>query len=164
MQPFPRTFASHVDLPQADRHELITCLNRELAASMDLYTQVKQAHWNIRGPQFYARHELFDRIAGKLTGFADNFAERAGALGGYAMGTARAISQQSYLPEYNLEAVDGRHHIQVLVERYAMFTSSLREAVKLAQHKGDPATEDLMIEVLRQVEIDLWFLESHINV
>lgn len=164
MKPFPRTFASHIDLPENDRNELITLLNQQLAATMDLYTQVKQAHWNIRGPQFFARHELFDKIAGKLIGFADNLAERAGTLGGYAMGTARAVAQNSYLPEYNYDAVDGRHHITVLIERYAKYSASLREGIELAQKKKDPATEDLFVEVLREIEMDLWFLESHVNV
>ncbi len=125
---------------------------------------MKQAHWNIKGPQFVARHELFDSLAGRLLDHADVVAERASTLGGYAMGTVRQSAEHSKLPEYDLRAVDGKHHIRALVDRYSDYNRLIRTAVGEAQEHKDPATEDLYTEILRGAELDMWFLESHVNV
>lgn len=162
MNPSP-TFRTHVDLDDTVRGPLIQMLNERLATTLDLYSQVKQAHWNIKGAQFFARHELFDRIAQKLAEAADNLAERVATLGGYALGTVRCASAHSHLPEYDLSAVEGRAHIAALVHRYAAYASGLRGGVALARELGDPPTEDLLVEILRAVELDLWFLDSHMN-
>ena len=159
-----KTFQSHVKLSDDAKTALVETLNDTLATTSDLRSQVKQAHWNIKGPQFFARHELFDALAARLTGHADSLAERAATLGGYAQGTIRLSAERSKLPEYDLSAVDGRQHIQVLVERFADHAAFLRDAIGTAEVEADPVTEDLLTEVLRSAELDLWFLESHRNV
>jgi starvation-inducible DNA-binding protein len=151
-------------LPDDAKKTLVDTLNVALATTNDLHSQVKQAHWNIKGPQFFARHELFDTMAGRLRGFADSIAERATTMGGYAEGTSRLTAEASRLPEYDLRAVDGKHHIRVLVDRFSEYTKFVRSAIQEAADSGDPATEDLYTEVLRGTELDMWFLESHLNV
>ena len=108
----PTRFTSHVALPDETKVALVETLNVALATTIDLQSQLKQAHWNIKGPQFFARHELFDNVAVKLRDFADSIAERATTLGGYAQGTIRLSVEASKLPEYELRAVDGKQHIQ----------------------------------------------------
>ncbi len=159
----PKTFPSHSSVKQSDREPLIASLNSALASAIDLTQQVKQAHWNIKGPQFFARHELFDKLADNLREHADGIAERAATLGGYASGTVRLAASKSTLPEYDLEAVTGNEHVKALVSRYATFAQQIREGINTAESHGDPATADLYTEVLRETELDLWFLESHIN-
>jgi starvation-inducible DNA-binding protein len=160
----PIQFTNHVSLPEDAKNQLVETLNTVLATTSDLRSQVKQAHWNIKGPQFFARHELFDNLAARLNDYADVIAERAATLGGYAMGTARLSAEHSKLPEYDLRAVDGKHHIRTLVDRYSEYNRFIREAVQEAATQGDPATEDLYTEILRGTELDMWFLESHLNV
>jgi starvation-inducible DNA-binding protein len=160
----PTRFTNHISLPEENKTKLVDTLNTVLATTSDLRSQVKQAHWNIKGPQFFARHELFDNLAEKLNGFADVTAERAATLGGYAMGTARQSAERSQIPEYDLRAVDGKHHIRALVDRYSEYTRLIRDALREAAEQGDPATEDLFTEILRGTELDMWFLESHVNV
>lgn len=155
-------FPSHVDVPEEDRTKLINGLNKSLATSLDLYSQVKQAHWNIKGPQFFARHELFDKLATRVLEWADEFAERAATLGGYAKGTLRLGTASSEIEEYDLSAIDGTQHVRALVDRYATFAERLRVRVKEAHDADDAATEDLFVEVLRAAELDMWFLESHL--
>lgn len=157
-------FSNHVSLPQEAKTQLVDTLNSMLATTSDLRSQVKQAHWNIKGPQFVARHELFDNLAAKLLGYADVIAERAATLGGYATGTVRQSAEHSKLPEYDVRAVDGKHHIKTLVDRYSDYTRLVREAVNEAEKVDDPATEDVYTEILRGTELDMWFLESHLNV
>lgn len=156
-------YKSHVALPDDARESLVRQLNLTLATTLDLHSQVKQAHWNTRGPWFFARHELYDRLADHLSGWADDAAERAGTLGGYAKGTVRMSSEISVLAEYDPQVREGSHHLRLLTERYVRYTELLREGIKLAQEQDDPATEDLFTGVLRAAELDLWFIESHLN-
>lgn len=155
-------FPSHVSLPEETRTALVELCNESLASTIDLHSQVKQAHWNIKGAQFFARHELFDALATKLLGWADTLAERGAVLGGYATGTIRLAAERSSLPEYDLNAVDGTTHIRALVDRYAVYTERARAAIAVCAKLDDPASEDLFTEILRGAELDMWFLESHI--
>ncbi len=158
-----QNLASHVPLPSPDREALVSDLNAVLATTVDLNLQVKQAHWNIKGPQFFARHELFDKLAAPLHGAADTIAERASTLGGYAQGTVRLTALGSILPEYDLTARDGQQHIEALVARYTLYARQLRELSARAEALGDPVTVDVFTEILREAELSLWFLESHLQ-
>lgn len=155
-------FPCSVKLADDTRKTLIEGLNVALATSMDLFTQVKQAHWNLKGPQFFARHQLFDDLASHLNEHADDYAERAATLGGYATGTLRMAAERTVLKPYDERAVSGVDHLRALRERFAAYTTLLRNGIEVSQTAGDPATEDLYIEKLRSAEFDLWFLESHL--
>ncbi len=156
-------FASRIDLPEKDRQPLIELLNERLADTADLYSQVKQAHWNVKGPNFFQLHELFDQLAGDVFPFIDLIAERATALGGVAMGTVRMASSSSTLPEYPADAVDGPKHLKALIERYAAYAGSVRKAIDTADGHHDKTTADLFTEISRTVDKQLWFLEAHVQ-
>ncbi|MBJ6761543.1 DNA starvation/stationary phase protection protein Dps [Myxococcaceae bacterium JPH2] len=155
--------SSHVNLPANAREQLVDLLNTLLASAIDLHWQIKQAHWNIRGKHFISRHELFDDLAKHAREQADSFAERAGTLGGYAEGTIRLATQNSLLPEYDLEAVDGDAHMRALVDRFARYAASIRDGIQRSEALKDPVTVDLLTQSLGDVELDLWFLESHLT-
>jgi starvation-inducible DNA-binding protein len=155
-------FPSHVNLPAETREELIDLLNTCLASAIDLHWQVKQAHWNVRGRDFISRHELFDDVADHVRKQADQFAERAGHLGGYAEGTIRLASKNSQLPEYDLQAVNGESHVRAIVERVARYAAIIRTGIARCGELDDPVTEDMLTGILGDVEQDLWFLESHL--
>src|SRR3954463_4394869 len=93
-------FSTRNDLGREVRGPMVALLNQQLADTFDLYSQTKQAHWNVKGAQFYPLHELFDRLAGELEGYVDLIAERATALGGLAQGTVRLAAANSRLGEY----------------------------------------------------------------
>jgi starvation-inducible DNA-binding protein len=155
-------FPSHVALSRETREELVDLLNGCLANAIDLHWQVKQAHWNIRGKHFISRHELFDVVAQHVYKHADQFAERAGALGGYAQGTIRLAARNSRLDEYDLSAIVGDDHLHLLVERVARYAEGIREGIHRGDDLDDPVTVDMLTGILGQVEEDLWFLESHL--
>src|SRR5687767_14692724 len=92
-----RTFPTRIDLAADKRDKLVEILNQQLADTFDLYSQSKQAHWNVKGPQFHQLHELFDDLAEELQGYTDLIAERATALGGTALGTVRMSAEASRL-------------------------------------------------------------------
>lgn len=155
-------FPSHINLPREVREELVELLNTCLATAIDLHWQVKQAHWNIRGRDFISRHELFDDVADHVRKHADDFAERAGNLGGYAEGTIRLAAKNSELEEYDLNAVNGDDHVRALVDRVSNYASVIRAGIARCDEVDDPVTSDLLTRILGEVEQDLWFLESHL--
>lgn len=154
-------FPTRVAIPPERRAPIIDELNVLTASTVDLYSQVKQAHWNIKGPHFVSRHELFDSLADHLRTYGDSLAERVSMLGGYAAGTIRMAASSSILPEYDTRAVDGRAHIQCLVDRYETLATRVRNDIRTMAEIGEPASEDLLVQMLRGLEADLWFLESH---
>ncbi len=156
-------FQTHIDLAADTRQHMIELLNRRLAATLDLYTQTKQAHWNVKGTNFFQLHELFDLLAGHVFEFIDTIAERVTALGGYALGTARMAAQSSELAEYPREAVDGRQHLEALIDRFSRYTADNRKALDAAQNDDDQATADIFTDVARAIDKDLWFLEAHLQ-
>lgn len=158
-----RSFPTRNDLPAATRDKLIGLLNQQLADTLDLYTQIKQAHWNVKGPQFIALHELFDDLAETILEHVDTIAERATALGGTALGTARMAASASRLPEYPTDAVDGMKHVEALAIRYATLATTSRAAIALSADAGDADTSDLFTQISRDLDKALWFLEAHLQ-
>ncbi|MCS6889353.1 DNA starvation/stationary phase protection protein Dps [Chloroflexus sp.] len=156
-------FATRIDLPLERRRSLVAMLNQQLADTFDLMSQAKQAHWNVKGPHFMELHELFDELAGHLNGFVDALAERVTALGGMAMGTARMAAAASRLPEYPADITDGMAHVAALADRFAAYGQTTRQAIDFAAELGDQATADLMTEIARAIDKDLWFLEAHLQ-
>jgi starvation-inducible DNA-binding protein len=152
---------TRIDLDGETRQEMVALLNQELVDLFDLYSQTKQAHWNVKGAQFLTLHELYDKLAGELLAHVDTVAERATTLGGTALGTARMTAEGSRLPEFP-EVTDGRETIEALVERYAALAASTRAGIEQADAAGDASTADLLTGVSRDLDKSLWFLEAHL--
>ncbi len=158
-----KMFATRNDLPLETREKVIALLNQQLADMFDLFSQTKQAHWNVKGAQFFPLHELFDKLAAELDGFIDMVAERITALGGVATGTVRMAAAASRLPEYPADVFDSQATVQALVERYASLAATTRAAIETADKLGDMDTADLFTEVSRALDKALWFLEAHLQ-
>ena len=157
-----KLYSTRNDITEDVRVKVIDILNQSLAATLDLKTQTKQAHWNVKGTDFYQLHELFDEMAGELEEYVDMVAERVTALGGTALGTVRVAASESILPEYPLDAVGGIEHITALADRYGAYAKHVRDAIDLTDDLGDADTADLYTEVSRTVDKRLWFLEAHL--
>jgi starvation-inducible DNA-binding protein len=149
------------DLPKEAREKLIGILNARLADAADLKSQAKQAHWNVKGVNFFQLHELFDNVATEAEAYTDLIAERATALGGTALGTIRTAAQNSTLSEYPLEITDGADHVDALSTTLADFGKKVRENIGETDELGDQDTADLFTEVSRGVDKLLWFVEAH---
>ncbi|MBV8130063.1 MAG: DNA starvation/stationary phase protection protein Dps [Planctomycetaceae bacterium] len=159
----PVVFKTKNDLSEATRVKAIELLNARLADCKDLQTQTKQAHWNVKGPHFIGLHELFDKINEDVEDYVDEIAERAVQLGGVAEGTARVVAKRSSLPEYPLNAVDGRSHVEALSTALAAFGKSARQAIDQANELHDLDTADILTDVSRGVDKWLWFVEAHLQ-
>jgi starvation-inducible DNA-binding protein len=156
-------FKTKNDLPEATRVKAVELLNARLADCIDLQTQCKQAHWNVKGPNFIALHELFDKINEEVEDYVDDIAERSVQLGGVAEGTARTAAKRSALAEYPAKAVDGRSHVEALSSALAAFGAAARKGIDQANELGDLDTADLFTEVSRGIDKWLWFVEAHLQ-
>jgi starvation-inducible DNA-binding protein len=158
-----RTYPTSVGVPENNRQALVALLNARLADSTDLRSQVKWAHWNVKGLHFIQLHELFDSVAGHLEEQTDTLAERITALGGVANGTVREAAAKSGLKEADLTATDGPSMLKFLVHNVAHHANALREAVQESTDLGDAITADLFTQLTRELDKDLWFLEAHLT-
>jgi len=158
-----KMFETRIDIPQENRTKLVDLLNTRLADISDLYTQAKQAHWNVKGSDFFQLHELYDELAAALLPLIDMIAERATALGGEALGTVRMAASASTLKEFPRDAYASMDSVDALADRYAMMALNLRESADQAEQLEDMDTNDLLIEVSREVDKQLWFLEAHLQ-
>ena len=156
-------FETSIDIELETRQQLIKVLNAQLADTFDMFSLAKQAHWNVKGPQFFQLHELFDLIAEGLLGHVDIIAVRATALGGLAMGTVRMAADASRLEAYPTDVTDSLETVRVVADRLANLAASTRQAIDQAEQLKDMDTNDLFIEVSRDLDKWLWFLEAHLQ-
>lgn len=158
-----RLFETKINIPENNRRPLITLLNARLADTIDMQTQAKFAHWNVKGEDFYQLHLLFDSIAEHLEAAVDLIAERITALGGRANGTARQAVANSSIKEFDLNVLHGMDHVRALLDRLATVANAAREAIKQCAVLEDDATADVFTEIVRAADKDIYFLQSHLQ-
>ncbi len=156
-----RLFQTKNDLPEATRVEVIALLNQRLADCIDLQTQCKQAHWNVKGPTFIALHKLFDEINESVEEYVDLIAERIVQLGGIAEGTIGAVEGRSTLVDYPLTLSSGAEHVAALSDALAAFGRTARVGIEEMNELEDAGSADILTEISRGVDQWLWFVEAH---
>ena len=156
-------FKSPSQLPEAARATLSEALNARLADGLDLHSQIKVAHWNVKGPQFAALHPLFETFAVGLAAFNDAIAERAVTLGGKALGTARHDAANSKLAEYPQQTTRDMEHVKLLAERFEQYLQGLRQSRSVGESLADTDTVDLLTGVISQFETHAWFLRASLE-
>jgi starvation-inducible DNA-binding protein len=147
-------------LPEDARRQIGEALNARLADGLDLHSQIKVAHWNVKGPQFAALHPLFETFALDLAGFNDAVAERAVTLGSRALGTARHVAGRSRLAEYPQETTRDVEHVALLADRFGGYLTGVRESRAAAEKLGDTDTVDLLTQIVTAFEKHAWFLQA----
>lgn len=154
-------FRTKNDLPLEARARIADLLNRLLADCIDLQTQCKQAHWNVKGPSFIALHKLFDEINEDVEEYVDLLAERIVQLGGVAEGTARVVVERSTLAAYPLALASGDDHVEALSSALAAFGRNARKAIDELDELADKDGADILTEISRGTDKWLWFVEAH---
>jgi starvation-inducible DNA-binding protein len=156
-------FDTRNDLPPNTRTRVIELLNTRLADAIDLGTAAKHAHWNVKGPNFIALHELFDKVAETVEEHIDTIAERVTALGGRAHGTLAAVTRATTLKPYPEDLAEGLAHVDALSLALADYGAKIRAAIDAADKLGDSDTADLFTGISREADKYLWFLEAHLH-
>lgn len=156
-----RLYTTKNDLPHDTRVQAIELLGQRLADCIDLQTQCKQAHWNVKGPSFIALHELFDQVNEAVEDYVDLIAERIVQLGGVAEGTVRAVAAKSALIDYPLALSSGAEHVAALSDSLSQFGRTARMGIEEMNELEDADSADILTEVSRGIDKWLWFVEAH---
>jgi starvation-inducible DNA-binding protein len=157
------THKTRNDLKSNAKAVAIELLNARVADGIDLALLTKQAHWNLKGPQFIAIHEMLDGFRTEIDGHVDTMAERAVQIGGTALGTTQVVAQATSLSPYPTNIYAIGEHLAALIERYAAFANKVRADIDHAAEAGDADTADVFTEVSRGMDKALWFLEAHVQ-
>jgi starvation-inducible DNA-binding protein len=153
---------TRIELPAATREKIIAVLNQQLANLSDLRTQTKHAHWNVKGPQFWSVHKLFDELAEKVDDAADEIAERLTALGGVANGTVRQAAASTTLAEYPAGAFKDMAAVAAVSDAFGSTANAARKAIDESDKLGDAVTADILTQVVGELDASLYFLEAHL--
>lgn len=156
-------FRSPSPLPEDARIAIASTLNARLADGLDLHSQIKVAHWNIKGPQFSSLHPLFETFAVSLANHNDAIAERAVTLGAKAYGTVRHVAKSSTLPDYPQETSRDLEHVRLLAERIEKYLEGVRASRKVGEQHGDTETVDLLTPIVTEFEKHAWFLRASLE-
>lgn len=155
--------STRIDIPTKARKELVALLNPILGSLLDLWSQVKQAHWNIHGANFIAIHEFLDKLADSLTDQVDEVAERIVQLGGVAEGTIRMGAKSTILKESESGVLPIPSALEALADRYAKIGALIRKEIEHSDELGDPNTADILTGIGNDLDKNLWFIESHLG-
>ncbi len=156
-----KMYETENDISPERRSELNSLMNQRLADAVDLQMQMKQAHWNVKGPHFIGLHELFDQIDEAVESYVDLIAERIVQLGGIAEGTVRVTAERSRLEEYPLFIADGQAHVEAVSKALSTFGHEARKTIAQADELEDADTADIFTEISRGIDKWLWFVEAH---
>lgn len=157
----PKMYETENDISKDSRVQLNALMNQRLASAVDLQMQLKQAHWNVKGPSFIGLHELFDKVAEAVEGYVDQIAERIVQLGGVAEGTVRMAASRTRLAEYSPEISDGVAHVEGVARALSTFGEEARNTISEADELEDADTADMFTEISRGIDKWLWFVEAH---
>src|SRR4051812_8439956 len=154
-------FSTKNDIPAEARSRIAELLNGRLADCIDLQTQSKQAHWNVKGPSFIGLHKLFDDVNEDVENYVDLIAERVVQLGGIAEGTIGAVEQRSKLPDYPIGIATGPEHVAALSDALSAFGRAARITIEEMNELEDAGSADMLTDISRGVDKWLWFVEAH---
>lgn len=158
-----RKIGSRNDLPEATREKVSRILNDQVAGAIHLQLLAKQAHWNVRGPNFRSLHKLFDGVFAAATVWADSLAERTAQLGWTVDSTLELIGTRTTLPPIAVDLADGQELVEGIAKALSTFGASARKCIEQTEEHGDMATSDLFTEICRGVDESLWMVEAHLQ-
>lgn len=142
---------------------VIDILNARLADAIDLSLIIKQAHWNLKGIQFIAVHEMLDLFRAAVDQHVDTIAERVAQLDGIALGTSQVVAKASKLEPYPTDIRKVPDHLKALADRYAAIANQVREDIDATDEAGDADAADILTAFSRELDKELWFIKSHLE-
>ncbi|MGB7347197.1 MAG: DNA starvation/stationary phase protection protein Dps [Pirellulaceae bacterium] len=148
------------DILTSETNEQVTMLlQSNLTNLIDLALLMKQAHWNVFGPNFRSIHVQLDEIIATARDASDEVAERIAALGVPADGRSSTVAEASVLESYPRDFVDVKETITRVADAAKTTIDSLRAAIdKLGDL--DPISEDMLIAISGPLEKHLWMLQA----
>jgi len=151
------------DIPAPVRERMGSMLNRQLADALHLQLHSKYAHWNVRGANFIALHGLFDSLASAVSAWADMLAERVVQLGGRGEGTLAQVAARSRLASERTDSDASEAQLASVRDNLVAFATAVRAGIGTAAGAGDDVSADILTEVARGADAQLWKVEAHLG-
>ncbi|KAA2262231.1 DNA starvation/stationary phase protection protein [Solihabitans fulvus] len=146
-------------LGDAEREATGAVLQSTLIDLIDLSLIAKQAHWNVVGKNFRSVHLQLDELVTTARTYVDQVAERASALGISPNGKAGTVAATSGLPDFPEDWLREPEIVGSIVQTLATLIQRLRERIQETD-KTDVVTQDLLIEITRQLEEAHWMWQA----
>ena len=153
----------NIGIKENDTAAVAAILNKLLADEHVLYMKIRNAHWNIEGPDFHAQHLFFESLYNEIAEVIDEIAERTRAIGHYAVGSLKQYLELTQLTEMKYTKNDSLGYIKELLGDFESIIISLREQIKLVEEHNDAGTEDFLVGIIEKHEKTAWMLRSHLK-
>lgn len=134
-------------------------LQATLVELVDLALLGKQLHWSVVGPGFRPLHLHLDELVAAWRELGDTVAERAVALGCWPDGQAETVAATAELEPASPGAIADRELVRLLTDRLTEIVGRMRARMDRLG-SVDLATQDVLIEVVRVLEQQLWMVRA----
>jgi starvation-inducible DNA-binding protein len=141
------------------REEVGHQLQRLLIELIDLSLLGKQLHWNVVGPLFRPLHLQLDELIDSWRALADTVAERAVAIGIAPDGQSATVAADTPVRGVERGEILDVVVVRELTNRLAGVAERAREQMDRLGEL-DAASQDVVIEVVRALEEQLWMLRA----
>ena len=152
-----------IRLEEDKAEQIIDALNTDLAATYVLYHQIKKHHWNVEGAEFLKLHEYLGEVAEDLEAAADEFAERAQAIGGVPLSGGSTYEEHAPIEREGDDVYDIRTSLENDMEAMGTMIESMRDHIALANELGDYTSEEILREHLETVEEHAHHFEHYLE-
>jgi starvation-inducible DNA-binding protein len=124
---------------------------------VELSLQAKQAHWNLFGQHFRPLHLQLDEVVAMARDHMDSVAERAIAVGVNPDGRPRTVAEWARGPQLEAGYIADDKVVLSFTDILAQMIQRFRE--RIDQTQADLVTQDLIIEITRDLEKQHWMFE-----
>ena len=142
------------------RDDLKRMILRILSGSYALMIKTQAVHWNISGPLFKSVHDMTEAQYTSLFAAIDVLAERIRALGLTAPMSYDAMQDATDIRPFDKAKLTAGQMIRALASDHELLSRELMAGIEAASRIGDPATEDLFTERLRDHQKQAWMLRA----
>lgn len=143
-----------------DGREVATHLQPVLVQLLALALHGKQAHWHVRGKQFFSVHEQLDTVVADARRYADDIAERVVTLGEPVDGRAAAVAEATGgFPDGFLSCDKA---VSLIVEQLNAVIDNSRTALSPLE-ETDLVSQDIVIELIETMEKHRWMFEAQLE-
>lgn len=121
----------------------------------------KQAHWNVRGANFIAIHELLDQVVAHAQASADEAAERIVALGLPIDARVATVAEKAATTAVPAGFAQWEQEISAVVADIDAVLPDVQAAID-GLDEIDLTSQDIAISIKAALEKDRWFLSAHL--
>lgn len=121
----------------------------------------KQAHWNVRGANFIAIHELLDEVVEHAQANADEAAERIVALGLPLDARLSTVSDKTHATAVAAGFTPWQQTVEAVIADIDAVMVDVKAAIE-GLDEVDLTSQDVAIGIGQKLEKDRWFLFAHL--